>query len=175
MIGRRASIVGALLLMGMLHAGCASDPTQGYSMEAPYRDDVKTIAVPIFDNATYSHGIEGELTDAVVKEIHRTTPWRVTSLEKADTSLRGTITGTDMRKLTTNSDSGLVESLALEITVSFEWKKIDSGEVLVARRNFRGADVFVPSQGAQERLEFGQSAAIDQLARDIVASLRSSW
>jgi hypothetical protein len=68
-----------------------------------------------------------------------------------------------------------VESLAVEITVSFEWKKIDSGEVLVAKRNFRGAEIFVPAQGAQERLEFGRSAAIDQLAKDIVASLRSSW
>jgi hypothetical protein len=155
--------------------GCASDPSQGYSMKPPYRDDVKTISVPIFDNATYSHGIEVELTDAIVKEIHRSTPWRVTSADHADTSLRGTITNTDLRKLTTNSDSGLVESLALDITVSFEWKRIESGEVLVARRNFKAAEMFVPAQGAQERLEYAESASIDQLARDIVATLRSSW
>lgn len=173
---RRCVIISAVCVgVGVLLSACASDPTQGYSLKPPYRDDVKTIAVPIFDNATYAHGIETELTDAIVKEIHRSTPWRVTSLDKADTSLRGTITDTDLRKLTTNSDSGLVESLAVEITVSFEWKRIESGEVLVSRRNFKGARVFVPAHGAQERLEYGRSAAIDQLARDIVATLRSSW
>jgi hypothetical protein len=172
----RVVLIAALAFgAGVLPAGCASDPSQGYSMKPPYREDVKTIAVPIFDNATYAHGVGVELTDAIVKEINRSTPWRVTSLENADTTLRGTVTDTDLRKLTTNSDSGLVESLAVEITVSFEWKKIESGEVLVAKRNFRGARVFVPAQGAQERLEYGRSAAIDQLARDIVGMLRSSW
>lgn len=172
--GRLVVALGGVAL-GVAFSGCASSPSQGYTFGGAYREDVKTIAVPVFENATFQHGLEVQLTDAVVKEIHRSTPWRVTSMDSAETSLRGTITATDLRKLTTNSDSGLVESLAFQITVSFEWKMIDSGEVLVAKRNFRGAELFVPAHGAQERLEYGEASAIDQLAHDIVGELRSSW
>lgn len=172
----RTAWIAVLAVAGCVAvSGCGTGGSGGYAFESSYREDVRTIAVPIFDNATFAHGMEAELTEAIVKEIHRTTPWRVTPLERADTSLRGTITDTELRKLTTNSESGLVESLAVEITVSFEWKRIETGEVLVSRRNFRGAELFVPAHGAQERLELGRSAAIDQLARDIVSSLRSSW
>jgi hypothetical protein len=158
-----------------LGSGCSSDPSTGYSFTSTYRTDVQTIAVPIFDNTTFSHDLEVALTDAIVKEIHRSTPWRVTTIDQAQTTLDGAITRVDLRKLSRQSESGLVLEQAVEISVSFEWKRNTSGEVLVARRNFRSSDEFTPSQGAQERLELGERAAIDRLARDIVAELRSSW
>lgn len=172
---RPASLVICLALTCLVGGCSGGGGGGGYTFDSPYREDVRTIAVPIFDNATFAHGAEGELTDAIIKEIHRTTPWRVTALDRADTSLRGTITDANLRKLTTNSDSGLVESMALQLTVSFEWKLVESGEVLVSRRNFRAGEIFVPASRAAERLDFGESASIDQMARDIVASLRSSW
>ena len=173
---RAGAIALGLALAGVaaLPLACAS-AGGGYSFDSPYRQDIKTIAVPVFANSTFAHGVEGELTDAIIKEIHRTTPWRVTGLDRADTSLRGAVTDADLRKLTTNSESGLVESMSVQLTVSFEWKRTETGDVLLARRNFKAGDIFVPASRAGERLEFGQSASIDQLAREIVASLRSSW
>lgn len=156
-------------------AGCSSDPGTGYSFTSTYRNDIQTIAVPMFDNTTFSHDLEVALTDAIVKEIHRSTPWRVTSVDQAQTTLDGAITRVDLRKLSRQSTSGLVLEQAVEVTVSFEWKRNTSGEVLVARRNFKASDEFTPAQGAQERIELGERAAIDRLARDIVAELRSSW
>ncbi len=169
---RRGGLAIALGVAAVALVACAGG---GYTFDSPYREDVRTVAVPVFDNGTFAHGLEAELTDAIIKEIHRSTPWRVTPMDRADTSLRGTITDAELRKLTTNSESGLVESMAVQLTVSFEWKMIESGDVLVARRNFRAGEIFVPASRAGERLEFGQSAAIDQMARDIVGSLRSSW
>jgi hypothetical protein len=154
---------------------CASDPTSGYALTSAYRTDIATIAVPIFQNSTYAHGLETALTDAVIKEIHRSTPWRVTPTDRADTTLRAVITSVDLRPMRTNPDSGLVQELAYSVTVSFEWQDNRNGRALVSRRGFRGADTFVPAVGAQETIEQGQAATADQLARDIVASLRSSW
>lgn len=172
--GRFGLLVISLCAAAVLPS-CSSDPRSGYTLGTTYNEQFETIAIPMFDNSTFAHGLEAELTDALVKEIHRSTPWRVTSVDRADTSLRGTITDADLRKLTTNSTSGLVESLAARVTVSYEWKRLDTGEVLVSARDFRAGEAFVPAEGANERLAVGQTAAIDQLARDIVASLRSSW
>lgn len=155
--------------------GCSSDANTGYSFASTYRTDIETVAVPIFDNTTFSHDLEIALTDAIAKEIHRSTPWRVTSIDQAQTTLSGAITNSELRKLSRQSVSGLVLEQAVEITVSFEWKRNTTGEVLVARRNFKASDEFVPAQGAQERIELGERAAIDRLARDIVNELRSSW
>lgn len=147
----------------------------GYTFASAFREDMQTIAVPIFDNTTFSHGTEFALTEALIKEIHRVTPWRVVSESAAQTSLRGTITASALRRLTKQSDSGLGQEMAVELTVSFEWKENATGEVLVARRAFRASDTFVPTIPAGERLELGQQSAVERMARDIVSELRSSW
>lgn len=168
-------LAGLTICVAALGVGCASDPKEGYSFNSTYREDIKTIAVPIFENATFEHGLEAELTDAIIKEVHRTTPWRVAPRGEADSTLSGTITDAELRKLSTQDKSGLVQELAVELTVRFEWKENRTGKVLVARRNFRTAESFVPSTGVQERLELGQRSAIDQMARDLVAELRDAW
>jgi hypothetical protein len=164
-------LVFAACTMSVL-PGCGKG---GYAFQDAYRTDIRTVAVPIFKNPTFFHGLEVTLTDAIVKEIHRTTPWRVASADGAETILSGSIDSAELRRLSRGSETGMVQEVAFEITVSFEWKKNAGGEVLVARRNFRSADAFVPARGAQERLNLGERAAVDQLARDIVAELRSSW
>lgn len=154
---------------------CASSPSDGYAFSSAYRQDIRTVAVPMFENSTFAHGLEAQLADALVKELHRSTPWRVAPREQAQTTLAGTITGADLRTLSRQSESGLVQELAVDLAVSFEWKENRTGTVLVARRNFRAAEPFTPGFGAGERLELGRRSAIDQMARDIVAELRSSW
>ncbi|MBL0926845.1 MAG: hypothetical protein IBJ11_04225 [Phycisphaerales bacterium] len=169
-----------------IFGGCASDPKQGYVFATAYRTDVQTVSVPLFDNPTFYHGLEAQLADAIIKEIHRATPWRVVSRGDAgdaaaggspggDTSLTGSIAAVDLRKLSTQDVTGLVQEMAVDLAVNFQWKNNRTGEVLVARRNFRASAAFVPSRGAQEPIELGQRAAVDRLAKDLVAELRSSW
>lgn len=59
----------ALLAVGGLWlGGCSADPTQGYSFYAHSHDEtVRTVSVPMFQNPTFTRGIEVELTDAIIK------------------------------------------------------------------------------------------------------------
>lgn len=164
----------AIVVAGVAGA-CGSDARQGYAWTSPYRQDIRTISVPTWDNATHVRDIEFQLTEAIIKEVHRSTPWKVVSPGAADTTLSGVITDAQLRKLGTQSVSGLVQELAVDIAVTFEWKESRTGKVLVAKRNFRTSEPFVPAQGAQERLELGERSTIDQMAKEIVAELRSSW
>ncbi|HVZ93011.1 MAG TPA: LPS assembly lipoprotein LptE [Phycisphaerales bacterium] len=167
--------IGACLVVAAFAGACAGNPKSGYTVASAYRSDIRTVSVPIFDNTTYEHNLEAQLTDAIVKEIHRTTPWRVVPPGSGQTTLSGVIVAADLRKLTTQGTSGLVETLAVDMSVNFDWKENKTGQVLVARRNFRSSRAFAPALGAKESLESGQSSTIDQLAKDIVAELRSSW
>jgi hypothetical protein len=129
----------------------------------------------MFQNPTYVRGLEVELTDAIVKEIQRSTPWRVTRDENANASLTGTLTDQKLRRLSTGRESGLVQEVMVQLTVDFDFKDRRTGKTLVSRKNFAAADTFIPATGVGERIEAGQHSAVERLARDIVAELRSSW
>lgn len=169
-VGACACATGALAC-----AACESNPRDGYSFSSTYREDIKSVAVPVWGNNTYSYGLEMQLTEAIVSEIKRSTPWRVTDPEAAQTTLTGTITSTEMKKLTTGRDTGLGETMAVVLTVNFEWKDNATGRTIIARRQFESSDVFVPAQGYQERLAVGEVATIQRLAKDVVSELRSAW
>ncbi len=172
---RLSAMFAAGLCMSAILCSCASDPSQGYSFTAARRADTRTVAVPIFDNRTFSHGLEVQLTEAIVKEIQRSTRWRITSEHGAQTILSGAITSSTLKPLSTSSVTGMVLEQGVELTVDFEWRDHTSGEVLIARKGFSSLQSFVPARGTGERLELGEHAAVQELARRIVNELRSSW
>lgn len=168
-----ARALGACAVLGL--GACASDPREGYSFSSTFRSDVESISLPIFGNTTYAQGIEVELTEALASELRKQTRWKIVQEQTAHTTLRGTITGSELRKLSTARDTGLVEELGVSLTVDFEWKDNRTGKVLVARRAFSATEAFAPARGLGERIEIGQHAAVQELARGIVAEMRGGW
>lgn len=177
MIGCMPSAICALIISAilLLIPGCASAPNQGYAFDSGFDESIRTIAVPIFRNETTSRGLEVQLTEAVQKQLQQRTPWRLSSTDRADTTLVGVITGTQLSVLSDDPQTGLVQEQAVRITIRFEWRDNRSGEVLVARDGYSASAVFSPSRGVGDRLEMGQRNAIDELASDLVSDLRSSW
>ena len=165
--GRLLSAVFALLTSVVL-TGCS-----GYRLGSVYDTGVRTIAVPMFENQTFANGLEASLTEAIITEVHSTTPWRVVPEAQAQTTLEGAITEATLRTLAT--EGGFVEQSAYVMTVDFAWRDNARGDAMVVRRGFTSAGTFVPALGVQEPIEIGQREAISELARDIVAELASEW
>lgn len=174
-VARLMSLLALVLAFCALLAGCTADPTKGYSFESSFDRGVNAIHVPMIKNDTFAKGVEFELTDAVVKEIQRTTPWRVTSEGAADAVLEARVTRATLRKLSTQRDSGVVQEQAVTFTVDFTLRDARTGKPIVGRSDFQATDVFVPVQPVGERLEVGQNAVVQRLAQDIVNELRSDW
>jgi hypothetical protein len=172
---RLLTFITVLAACQLVLSSCASDPTQGYSFSPTYPKNIKTVTIPVFENYTYNPGLETQLTEAVIKEVQRSTGIKVTTADVADSRLKGVITKVQLRRLNLEHITGLVQEEAVQITVNFEWKDNHTGKTLVARTGFAAADTFVASQPVSERLETGQEATIQRLARDIVAELRSGW
>ena len=157
-------------------SGCSSDPRSGYAFTGGgYDKSIQTVAAPVWDNVTFYHGLEAELTDAIAKEIHRTTPWRTLRSGEAQTILTGTITDVSLRRLSSTRPTGLGEEVAVEMTVDYEWKDNRTGKTLLVRRGFKGVRSFVPSLGVGERIDVAESGAVQEVARGVVASLRSGF
>lgn len=165
-----------LILATSAATSCATDPTKGYSMAETYREDVRTIAVPIFSNATFVRDVQFDLADALVKELETQTPWKVIgSTGTADTLLRGTITSVTINRLSKSRTTGLAEEDTYSISVDFEWRDQRTGKTLVERKSFSGSGLFVPTLQSNEPIETGRAGAVQVLARDIVGSLRTDW
>ena len=165
--------------LGLVLAGCASDPHRGYVLGTTYDGGVRTVAVPVFQNTTYTPGIEQALTDAITKEIMARTPWRVVSQGSADTVLTGTVGDYDLIALTRTRGVGLVQEQAITIRCNFVWRDARDGSVRAERENFSATTTYVPSRdlagGVGERVEIGEREAIEELARAIVSELRGEF
>lgn len=166
-------IIACVLFIAL--ASCASDPTEGYSFRSTHPDNVRTISVPIFENGTYTRGVEFDLTDAIIKELEARTPYKVTSPERADTVLTGRVRSVEIEQISKSPLTGLSEEVVVTVTIDFEWQDLLSGKPLLRRQSFAGHGLFVPSSPTGERIELGKLAAVEQLARDVVAEMRGSW
>ena len=171
----KASVLFVSLFMCVLVSGCATDPSQGYSFGSTFDESIQSIAIPIFRNETTSRGLEVQLTESLIKEVQRRTPWHIGATDRADTTLVGVITDTELTMLSDDPQTGLVQEQATRITIRFEWRDNRSGDIIVARDGYSASSVFSPSQNVGDRLENGQRAVIDELARDVISEMRSSW
>jgi hypothetical protein len=156
-------------------ASCSSDPTAGYAPAKLYPANVSSVAVPIFTSKSYVRNVEFELTDALIKQIEATTPYKVTSENHADTIILGQVREVELNQLSKSRLTGLSEEVVVGVTIDFQWKDLRSGKVLVERKSFSGHGLFVPSRPTGEPIEIGEFAAVQQLARDIVDQMRSDW
>lgn len=171
----RLVVLGALVLTLAALAGCASDPTEGYSARTIYPTTVQTVSVPIFENETFVRDVEFELTDALIKEIERRTPYKVTSQARADSLLTGRIVRVDLDQISKSRLTGLGEEVVISVTIDFEWKDLRTNQRLVERRAFSAGSLFVPSRPTGERIELGQFSVVQELAGDIVNEMQAGW
>ena len=174
---RRVSLLATVLLLFWSASvpGCASDPRLGYANVTSHNASVASVSVPVFENITHYHGVETQLTQALMRRIQRTTPWELRSGAAADTTLTGAIVAVTLERLGQDRVTGLGNEMAVDIAVDFRWVDNRTGKSLVARRNFRGSSTFVPAQGVREPIDTGLQGAVESLADGIIAQLRSDW
>jgi hypothetical protein len=171
-------MLARLVALGLVAAtlpACSADPARGYSLTPAHAARFRTVAVPVFANSTHHTGLETDLTDAVIKEIQRQTPWRVSQSDAADAVLQGRITRVRLVRLSTASGIGLVQEQGVEVLVSFQLVDNRSGETVVARQGFVGLASYVPAQPTGERISVGYRGAAEALADDIVTELAAEW
>jgi len=161
----------ALMLLACALGGC------GYSLEPLHPTDVKTVAVPMWQRGSevYRREIEMRLTEALVKEIELATRYKVVSRAKAQTELTGSIDRIEQRVLTFDPDTGMPRELEMTVFVTFQWKDLRKGTVLVERSNFSTAGTYITGAPFNRDFFQGSEDVLNKLARRIVQQMETSW
>jgi hypothetical protein len=171
----------SFILLCFLLSGCgyqqegkySANPDSGYKWQSLYRQDVQTVAVPIFQNKSFSRGMEFQLTQAVIQQIESRTPYKVVDRSVADTILEGEITTVRTTPSSYSPKTVTPQEQMMTVTVDFTWKEIRTGRILCKRNAFSQSVAYYPL--LTEDGEVGASDAVDRLALGIVRELEADW
>lgn len=162
-----------LLAAGLVAAGCGytSDRNQVFRTTNSNKDRVRTVALDIFESREFRRGLELQLTEALAKEIESKTPFKLAKKDRADTALTGRIF--EVRQGTIGRDFAQVRprETAATVVVSFQWKDLRTGEVLVDRPRFVQTVEYIRPVG--EGFRHAMQRAMDKLAERIVETMES--
>jgi hypothetical protein len=148
-------------------------PEPGYAWAGLYRQDVKTVAVPVFVNNTYYRGIEFNLTKAVINQLESRTPYKVAPKEKADTILEGQIIRVGVHTQARSQTMGLPQDQLYYVVVNFTWKDLRSGKMLTVRHSFEQTTPYYPTLGEDQFA--GSQDNVEKLGLAIVEELQADW
>jgi hypothetical protein len=173
----RACLILTAWLLTVSVTGCAA---YRFGNQTLYRPDIRTIHVPIFESESLRRNLGERLTEAVIKEIEKRTPYKVVTSPNADSVLTGRITREIKRVVSTNGmeDAREVEA---EFTVEVRWSN-RNGELLMMQNGLPIPQLLIDvTDDAAYLPEAGQSLAVSQqdlvqqLARDIVNQMELWW
>lgn len=174
---RWASVCLMGMLLATLAAGCAR---YHIGTDTLYPAEIRTVYVPVFDSATFRPGLGEQLTEAVVKEIEKRTPYKVVDSHSADSILTGQIVN-DSKRLLIISPTDEGRELQTNLVVRVSW--VDrQGELLrqgapipvpTSMTTVSGNGIVVPEAG--QSIATGHTQAIERIATQIVSLMEAPW
>lgn len=163
---RGALHTGFVFIVVSLASGC------GYHGGSLLPSGVRTVHVEMFDNATYRHELELELTEAVQQEIRRRGHLRMADKEVADSVLTGEIVDFHQRTEAKGADDEIL-SQDVTVFVNMRWTDRRTGRVLA-----KVSRLSRPVRAFSSRGETTSSAASESfrfLAEIIVDHMEGGW
>jgi hypothetical protein len=147
----------------------------GYSFHAPFDPKIRTVYIPVFRSISYRRDLNLQLTELIIKEMERRTPFRnVGKIEDADTILDGTVTLAD-KNIVVENPFNFPRQLTSMVTVMVRWthnpplkEELDLPPAVVSE-----TVNFVPEVG--ETAMSGFYRANQAIAKQIVDMMESPW
>ncbi len=168
----------ALLLVGCLLSLGACAPYR-FGVRSMYPQDIETVHVPIFESDSFRRYLGEELTEAVAKEIEKSTPYKVVGAANADSVLLGRI-GPDTKKVLVETGTDEPRQLQINYSVQIRWLTRDQ-QILKEQNIVLPADIVAIGQSTDFVPEVGQTYStqstetIQRLARQIVHLMEAPW
>lgn len=146
--------------------------TSGTSEALP--TNIKTIAVPAFNNVTVSYRLTSYLPEAITREFISRTRYRVVSDPKdADAVLTGSVIRVDSVPLTVDPKTGRAASIQSIVTMQLKLVDRATNAVLFERPRFDFRQTYEIAVTPQAYFD-ESDAAMDRLSRELARSVVSA-
>ena len=145
----------------------------GYTAGGPYRKGIETVHVDMFGTREFRRGLEFQLTEAVKKRVGLDTPYRLSPLERADTTLSGDILEVRQAAWAPDPLTRQPREKQMNLAVQVRWKDLRTGKMLFdAPIRLQAAD-YLPAAGETEA--YTEQRVIEKMAQQIVAQMYDPW
>lgn len=142
--------------------------------------DVQTVYVPVIESQSFRRGLGEGLTEAVVKEIERRTPYKVVPADRADSVLLATLVA-DRKRVVVESPTDEARDVEVTYDVRVRWTRhnqdILGGQGTVPLPpdvvSILRAATFVPEAG--QSYATAEEQAISRVASQIVDLMEATW
>ncbi len=171
--------VFARLLAVMLIAMSAACAPYKFGTRSLYASDITTVYVPVFSSNSFRPDLGERLTEAVIKEIERRTPYKVVNTPNADSVLSGQLVR-DTKRITIESATDEAREYTIDFVARVSW--VDRNNSMLQQGN-----VPIPTSSVELLQEstvrpeiggstaVGQQQAIERLAQQIVSMMEAPW
>jgi hypothetical protein len=129
----------------------------------------RTIAVPTFTNSTTSYRIEQGISEALRRELARTTHFKVTSVDSGDLVVNGEVTSYGISP-TVFDDTGRASQYAVNVTLRVRISEPSTGKTLLQNDSMNFFDTFQLSRNSNEFVP-EDPAALKRLAERFAAAI----
>lgn len=152
-------------------AGCAS-----YKFGSAVPEELRTIAVPVFENASGYPEIDAVVTQYVLREFQREGTFKVSAMDNASLKLLGKLVKTDLQSLNYDRNFGSRTSeyrysLVAEITLV----ERGSGKLLIDAMPIKANTTFLTHGDMLTGMQDAYPRIAKELARAIADAVLAHW
>lgn len=152
-------------------AGCAS-----YKFGSAVPEELRTLAVPVFENASGYPEIDAVVTQYVLREFQREGTFKVSTLDNASLKLLGKLVKTDLQSLNYDRNFGSRTSeyrysLVAEITLV----ERGSGKLLIDAMPIKANTTFLTHGDMLTGMQDAYPRIAKELARAITDAVLAHW
>ncbi|HXV27505.1 MAG TPA: LptE family protein [bacterium] len=180
-LGKKLSggVIALILLFGLNPSGYSG--FLGYTQKPSMPEGIQTIYIDTIQNAirvdeiyAYEPGLEIEITNAIIRRLHRDGNLRVVPREKADAILEAKLIHFEQEGVRFSKIES-VEEFRLYIILSMRLVNGKTNEVMWEEPHFSGNTEYFISQIRSIAREEATRVAIERLARNVVDRIVEDW
>jgi outer membrane lipopolysaccharide assembly protein LptE/RlpB len=156
----------------LLLAICAVCVSCSYSFRGRVAGDVKSIAIPTFENESAEFGIAESITEELIRGFQRDGTLKVTSQDQADAVLLGRVVRVEDQPYTARADQ-TVEEYRLSVTCEIELVNTKTNES--AWKQVYPAWAIYPYTGSLDARDQALREAVGKLREDLLNRIVGNW
>lgn len=161
-------LAGMVLL---LQAGCAS-----YTFRSSVPEEMRTIAVPVFENASGFPEADVAVTQAILREIQREGTFKIAKIDDASLVLHGRVLKSRSEAISYDRNySSRASEYRYYLTVEFSLWERSTGKVLIRDRRLETGTTFSVRGDMLTSLRDAYPRISKDMAREVIDLLLAQW